>query len=45
MPSLVTEDWGYKFSGDRTISKFIGQVEGDAALANSWLHFYRSFNI
>jgi DNA polymerase III delta prime subunit len=33
MPSLVAEDWGYKFSGDRTISKFIGQVEGDAALA------------
>ncbi|MCC3582829.1 AAA domain-containing protein [Microcoleus sp. PH2017_30_WIL_O_A] len=33
MPSLVAEDWGYKFSGDRTISKFIGQVEGEAALA------------
>ncbi|PSB53083.1 DNA helicase, partial [filamentous cyanobacterium Phorm 6] len=33
MPSLVAEDWGYKFSGDRTINKFIGQVEGDAALA------------
>jgi DNA polymerase III delta prime subunit len=33
MPSLVAEDWGYKFSGDRTISKFIGQVEGESALA------------
>ena len=33
MPSLVAEDWGYKFSGDRTINKFIRDVEGEAALA------------
>ncbi|MEG4273354.1 MULTISPECIES: AAA domain-containing protein [unclassified Microcoleus] len=33
MPSLVTEDWGYKFSGDRTINKFIRDIEGEAALA------------
>ncbi|MBE9184531.1 AAA family ATPase [Microcoleus sp. LEGE 07076] len=33
MRSLVAEDWGYKFSGDRTINKFIRDIEGEAALA------------
>ncbi|TAE01441.1 MAG: DNA helicase, partial [Oscillatoriales cyanobacterium] len=33
MPSLVTEDWGYKFTGNRAINKFIRDVEGEAALA------------
>lgn len=33
MPSLITEDWGYKFSGDRTINKFIRDIEGEAAAA------------
>lgn len=33
MPSLVAEDWGYKFSGDRTINKFLRDFEGEAALA------------
>ncbi|MBW3585980.1 MAG: DNA helicase, partial [Cyanobacteria bacterium 0813] len=32
MPSLVAEDWGYKFSGDRTINKFIRDIEGEAVL-------------
>jgi uncharacterized protein (UPF0147 family) len=32
MPSLMTEDWGYKFSGDRTINKLIRDLEGEAAL-------------
>jgi DNA polymerase III delta prime subunit len=33
MPSLVAEDWGYKFSGNRAINKFIRDIEGEAALA------------
>lgn len=33
MPSLVPEDWGYKFTGNRAINKFIRDVEGEAALA------------
>ena len=33
MPSLVAEDWGYKFTGNRAINKFIRDVEGEAALA------------
>ncbi|NJK75515.1 MAG: AAA family ATPase [Microcoleus sp. SU_5_6] len=33
MPSLITEDWGYKFSGDRAINKFVRDLEGEAALA------------
>ncbi|MCU0541008.1 MAG: AAA domain-containing protein [Oscillatoriaceae cyanobacterium Prado104] len=33
MPSLITEDWGYKFAGDRAINKFIRDLEGEAALA------------
>ncbi|MFM9267705.1 AAA domain-containing protein [Tychonema sp. BBK16] len=33
MPALLAEDWGYKFTGNRAINKFIRDVEGEAALA------------